>query len=162
MSRRKYEGKISVGRRVLIYLGRFFLWLILTVLVLVLGLYQFLYLINKGPSNHFRDLFVVSAMESSAGGILAQLYLSDEEIAEIQERNRTVETTEITDVSLITIESTDQSGSQLGSQGEDEVSFVYDDPGQLYHDPADKIPFFAADSSTPDNPDPCVFCPEDQ
>ena len=128
MSRRKYEGKISVGRRVLIYLGRFFLWLILTVLVLVLGLYQFLYLINKGPSNHFRDLFVVSAMESSAGGILAQLYLSDEEIAEIQARNTTVETTEITDVSLITIDAGDQSGSQSGSQGEDEVSFVYDDP----------------------------------
>ena len=133
MSRTKYEGKISVWRRLAIYIGRFFLWLISTILVLVLGLYLFLYLINKGPSPHFRDLFVASVMESSAGGILAQLYLTDEEIAAIQANNRTEEIQEITDVSLVNFDATgaaDEQGSE-GAQSADpesESGYVYDDP----------------------------------
>ena len=134
MSRSINEGKISVGRRLAIYFGRFFLWLILTILVLVLGLYLFLYLINKGPSPHFRDLFVASVMESSAGGILARMYLTDEEIAAIQENNRTEDIQEITDVSLVNFDTAgDAAGEEGTAQGEgtspgDDDGFIYDDP----------------------------------
>ncbi|MCR4793238.1 MAG: phosphodiester glycosidase family protein [Lachnospiraceae bacterium] len=133
MSRTVKEGKISGLRRLAIYIGRFFTWLILTILVIVLGLYLFLYLINKGPSPHFRDLFVSSVMESSAGGILARLYLTDEEIAEIQTRNRTEEIQEITDVSLVIFDLSADPDVQA-ADGADEASadpesgYVHDDP----------------------------------
>ena len=133
MSRAVYEGKISVWRRLAIYIGRFFLWLFLTILVLILGLYLFLYLINKGPSPHFRDLFVASVMESSAGGILARIYLTDEEIEAIRANNRTEEIAEITDVSLIDFDASNPESASEGeetdasSEGE-EVGYVYDDP----------------------------------
>lgn len=83
--------------------GRFFLWLFSTLLVLLAGLYIFLLYINKGPSPYVRDLFVASVMESSAGGIMAKLYLSDEEIAAIQAKNNTVAFNEVTDTTLINI-----------------------------------------------------------
>ncbi len=105
MSRKKgrHKKKNSVGRVILRYIGRFFLWFFVTLLLLLAGGYCFFFLVNKGPSPHFRDVFVVSAMESSAGGILAKLYLTDEEIAAIQAANSTVETTDVTDVSMIRI-----------------------------------------------------------
>lgn len=59
--------------------------------------------INKGPSPYVRDLFVASVMESSAGGIMSQIFLSDEEIAAIQENNKTVDSTEITDTTLVNV-----------------------------------------------------------
>lgn len=87
------------------FVRRFFIWLLSTALVLVLGLLLLLFIVIYGPSPYVKELFVVSAMESSVGGILAQIYLTDEEIAAIQAKNSTEETTEITDVSLIHFES---------------------------------------------------------
>ncbi|MCR5618834.1 MAG: phosphodiester glycosidase family protein [Lachnospiraceae bacterium] len=111
------------------------MWLFVTLLILLGGLYEMLFLVNRGPSDHVRDLFVASVMESSAGGILAQIYLSDEEIAGIRERNRTVETNEITDASLVTVTAS-PGGDAAGYEGENpvdtaaenEYGFIYDDP----------------------------------
>lgn len=93
----------SFMRKFLTYTGRFFLWLFSSLIVLLMGLYVFLLYINKGPSPYVRDLFVASVMESSAGGIMAKLYLSDEEIAAIQAKNNTASFTEVTDTTLINI-----------------------------------------------------------
>ena len=134
---RANEGKKerTILRRLLTYVGRFFVWLFVTVLILIGGLYEMLYFVNKGPSAHVRDLFVSSVMESSAGGILAEIYLSDEEIARIRERNRTVESDEITDASMVTVAAAP--GGETAVQGESETAleeagnewgFVYDDP----------------------------------
>ncbi len=130
------EGKKekTLLRRLLTYVGRFFVWLFVTLAILLGGLYEMLFLVNKGPSAHIRDLFVSSVMESSAGGILAEMYLSDEEIAKIQARNRTVESDEITDASMITVTAQSETGTPEGpasAASEDAVSdngFVYDDP----------------------------------
>lgn len=131
------EGKKekTILRRLLTYVGRFFVWLFVTILILLGGLYEMLYFVNKGPSAHVRDLFVASVMESSAGGILARMYLSDDEIARIQARNRTVESDEITDASMVTVaaaqdgETAARSGDETGTEGtDDEWEFVYDDP----------------------------------
>ena len=70
-------------------------------LILVAGLYVFLYFVNKGPSNRIRDLFVASAKESSVGGVMADIYLSREEIDEILSKNNTSEFEEITDIALV-------------------------------------------------------------
>ncbi|MBO4310430.1 MAG: phosphodiester glycosidase family protein [Lachnospiraceae bacterium] len=66
-----------------------------------MGFYIFLYFVNKGPSPRIRDLFVASAKESSVGGIMADIYLSEEEIDEILSKNNTSEFDEITDIALI-------------------------------------------------------------
>ena len=95
------KKKESFGSRLLRFVGRFFLWLFLTLVVLLTGAYVFFLYINKGPSEHFRDLFVTSAMESSAGGILAQIYLSDEEIEAIRTRNQVQEFSDVTDPTLV-------------------------------------------------------------
>ena len=130
------EGKKekTLLRRLLTYVGRFFVWLFVTFVILLGGLYEMLFLVNKGPSAHIRDLFVSSVMESSAGGILAEMYLSDEEIAKIQARNRTVENDEITDASMITVTAQSETGIPEGpaSETSDDTipdnGFVYDDP----------------------------------
>lgn len=100
--------KQTVGRRILLYIGRFFIWFFTTLLILFLGLYAMLYLVNKGPSPYVRDLFVVSVMESSAGPILAKMYLSNDEIRAIQEKNSTQDFAEVTDTTLVTIASKDR------------------------------------------------------
>ena len=104
--------KMTVGRRILLYIGRFFIWLFITLLLLLAGLYALFYLVNKGPSPYVRYLFVVSAMESSAGPILAKLYLSDEEIREIQEKNSTQDFTEVTDTTLVTVMARDREAAE--------------------------------------------------
>ena len=83
------------------FFGRFFIWFGVTFLILICGLYIFFYFINKGPSQRVRDLFVASAKESSVGGVLADIYLSEEEIDEILSKNNTSEFTEITDIAMV-------------------------------------------------------------
>ncbi len=103
----------SVFRKILKFCGRFFIWLISTLIVLVAGLYIMLMYINKGPSPYIRNLFVASVMESSAGGVLSQMFLSDEEILKIMESNQTVSCNEITDTTLINIVRTGDSDEEI-------------------------------------------------
>ena len=57
--------------------------LLVTVLLVCAFLYGVMFLLCKGPSETARNLFVLSVRESSALGFLANLYLSDAQIAEI-------------------------------------------------------------------------------
>ncbi len=75
--------------------------LLVTLLLLVCFLYGVMFLLCKGPSPSARDLFVRSVRETSAIGFLANLYLSEEEIAEIEKAE--VITVEGTDTSLINL-----------------------------------------------------------
>ena len=58
-----------------------------TVVLLLIGLLGVVRIMEFGPSKTARNLFVNSAMESSAGGILVTLFFSDEEIARIRAIN---------------------------------------------------------------------------
>ena len=86
-------------------LGRAFVKLMLllveTVLLAALVLYAGMYILAKGPSAAIRQIFVTSVRETSAVGFLVNLYLSDEEIAEIEKVKDTREY-EATDVTLFT------------------------------------------------------------
>lgn len=94
--------KPSTIRRVLGIIGRIFAILLETVLLLVICLYGLMYVVAKGPSPAARDLFVMSVRETSAVGFLANIYFTDEEIAQI-ENKKTVEDYVETDTSLIQI-----------------------------------------------------------
>lgn len=77
--------------------------------VLVVGLYGCLFILQKGPSKTARNLFVNSAMESSAGKFMAKMFFSNEEIAEIRRANSVVATDDITDTSLVNIDTSEES-----------------------------------------------------
>ena len=96
----KKGKKKSKGGKFWRILGRIFLFLLVTVLILVMTLYGVMYVLAKGPSETARDLFVMSVRETSAVGWIANIFFSDEEIAAI-ENKQTVEDFIETDTSLI-------------------------------------------------------------
>ena len=100
--REEKASKKSGGRKFAGFLGKTALVLLETVLLVVIALYGVMFVLAKGPSTTARDLFVRSVRETSAIGFLANIYFSDEEIAEI-EASEEIEVYEETDTSLITI-----------------------------------------------------------
>ncbi len=99
--------------KVLKGIGAAMLVLVETVLLLVVALYGVMYILAKGPSPTARDLFVRSVKETSAGGFLAHLYFSDEEIAQIIGSGEIPEYVE-TDTSLIEITKPNEEASPNG------------------------------------------------
>lgn len=84
-------------------LGGFFLYLLTTLAVLFVGLYGGLRIAVDGPSDHFRQIFITSLMESSAGPIAARMVLTEEQINEILANNKTIEFDQITDPALVSV-----------------------------------------------------------
>ncbi len=70
----------------------------------IMLLYSAMWICVNGPSTMFRNIFVMSVRETSAVGFLANIFLTDEEIAKIEEENKIKDTDEITDTSLINID----------------------------------------------------------
>ena len=94
--------KKSAGRIILRILGRLLCVLLVTVLLVAVALYGVMYVLAKGPSPTARDIFVLSVRETSAVGFLANLFFTEEEIAQIEAGGNTAEF-EDTDTSLIVI-----------------------------------------------------------
>ncbi len=90
---------------------------VVTLIFLVVMLFAAMYVVVKGPSTSARDLFVMSVKETSAMGFLADIYLSEEEIAEIT----SVKATDLadTDTTLISFptSATDVAGSAADAWG---------------------------------------------
>lgn len=100
---KRKEMLLKAGKIALTVLGRASIVLVFTLVLLFCGFYTFLGIMMKGPSPHIRDQFVSSVMESSMGGIFAQMILSDEEINAILSRNKTQEFDTVTDTNLVKI-----------------------------------------------------------
>ena len=114
-------------------------------LFLLLAAYGVMWILVNGPSPTARRLFVLSVKETSAGGFLADLYLSEEEIAEILGTSGEERAEEDIDTSLI----------QLPAVGETEPA----DTGSPSYPP--ESPLTPEDTSaaettapTPETPDP--------
>lgn len=71
--------------------------------LVVFAAYQLLGVIFSGPSQTAGDILTISLLESSAGKFVPYLYYSAEEVEEIKNRNRLIESDEQTDASLIVI-----------------------------------------------------------
>ncbi|MCQ2531370.1 MAG: phosphodiester glycosidase family protein [Saccharofermentans sp.] len=95
--------KNKVLRTILKTLGFFFLFIITTLTIVIVGAWGALRLAFDGPSPKFREMFVTSMMESSAGPIVIRWFLPEEEIQAIVSQNQVMEFDEITDPSLVTI-----------------------------------------------------------
>ncbi len=128
------------GKFALVCFGRVMATLLATLVIVLAGFYSFLTIIMKGPSTHLRDQFVPSVMESSAGGVLAKMILSDEEIEAIMNSNTTHEFEEITDTTLVNAMAAEQNRqtaeaevvvNELDPDG-DGIE-VHDISGPMYH-----------------------------
>ena len=95
------EIKESFGKKFGRVCAKLLLLILETVLLAAIVLYAGMYILAKGPSPAIRKIFVTSVRETSAVGFLAELYLSDEEIAEIESVKETKEYAP-TDTSLFT------------------------------------------------------------
>ena len=122
------------------YLGRVMATVLLTLVLVFAGFYVFLGIIMKGPSPHLRNQFVPSVMESSAGGVLAKMILTDEEIDSIMNSNKTQGFEEITDTTLVNAMAAEQKKkaeanaaavNELDPDG-DGIE-VHDVSGPMYH-----------------------------
>ncbi len=137
---KRVEIAKRAGKFALVCLGRVLATVGATLVIVLAGFYAFLGIIMKGPSEHLRDQFVPSVMESSAGGILAKMILSDEEIDSIMNSNTTHEFTEITNTTLVNAMAAQQTANaaadavavnELDPDG-DGIE-VHDISGPMYH-----------------------------
>lgn len=94
--------KLTGKQRLCITLVRTGVVVMTTALLAVLALYGVMFVLAKGPSVTARELFVRSVRETSAVGFLANIYLSEEEIAAIDSPEE-IEEFQETDTSLVTI-----------------------------------------------------------
>ena len=122
------------------YAGRVMATVLLTLVLVLAGFYTFLGIIMKGPSPHLRNQFVPSVMESSAGGVLARMILTDEEIDSIMNSNKTQGFDEITDTTLVNAMAAEQkkkaeaNAAAVNELDPDGVGIeVHDVSGPMYH-----------------------------
>jgi len=128
------------GKFALVCFGRLMATVFATLVIALVGFYAFLVIIMKGPSPHLRDQFVPSVMESSAGGVLAQMILSDEEIQAILDSNKTHEFTEVTDTALVNAMAAEQNRQNVEDNAaaanldpDGDGIEVHDISGPMYH-----------------------------
>lgn len=101
--KKKPSTAAMVVRRILLV----FFTAILAVLAALLGV---VYVMEKGPSETARNLFVISCRETSAMKWVPNIFLSDELVEEIAAQNAIKETDDITDPDLVRIPSPDNAG----------------------------------------------------
>ncbi len=94
MTKKKSLSPLRVLGRTLFFL----FWTLLLVVALLLGL---IWVLEKGPSPTVTDLFCRSVRESSALKWVANIYLTDEEVAALQSTDEAAAETEPVNVSLI-------------------------------------------------------------
>lgn len=98
--------------------------LIATIVVVSLFVIGVVWVVFKGPSSTASDLLAMSLKETSAMKWVPELFFTDEEILAIAERNTVVITTEVTDTSMVNIDS--------DSQGTGEAIEIIDLVGSTY------------------------------
>lgn len=92
MIKRNYElSGQSLSGKLLQIICKLFLILLETVLLLVIALYGVMFVLAKGPSPTAQNLFVRSVRETSAVGFLADIFFTEEEIAQIEGRDQIME-----------------------------------------------------------------------
>lgn len=114
---RKQKKAISIINKILGF------FLTTGILVGVLGL-SVEYVLVKGPSPALRDTFVMTMLETRRFGFVAHVFLTDDEVAEIKNRNSSTEMVE-TDTSLINIPTSSAEGGENSSENSTEQATVY-------------------------------------
>lgn len=98
-----------MGKRILRYAGRFFIFLLITIAMLVIGVFGVVCILAKGPSPAAQRLFVLSVKETSAIGFLADMFFTEEEISAMASSGAD-EADDVTDASLVDVSKEPDSG----------------------------------------------------
>ena len=109
---------------------RFFIFLLVTILILAAFLYGVMYTVCKGPSETAAALFVRSVRETSAIGFLAELFFTEDEIAEMEAAEELP--VDVTDTTLITISA--GSGKEGAEPVTDQWGFCDEDGDGLIYE----------------------------
>ena len=97
-----------MGKKILKWIGRVLITLLVTVVIIVGGIYALMCVLVYGPSKKAGELFVMSVRETSAIGFLADWFYTKEEIADIEERNSIKDSVAITDTTMVVIPPQDE------------------------------------------------------
>lgn len=122
----KQKSPKAGGKKFLRFLGCTAALLAETVVLLLTLAYGAMYVVCKGPSPTARNLFVMTVRETSAVGWLANLFFSEEEIAQLQSPPD-VEEFQETDTSLINIVQPEESPDTSGAPQPDAWGLVDED-----------------------------------
>lgn len=114
-------------KKFLRYFGRTMLCLFTVVVLAVVLLIGTVIMLEYGPSETARNIFVNSAMESSAGKFLATMFLGEEKVEEIMAMNSVGETDDITDSTLVKIESNNKNDDKSDDESNDKTNDESDD-----------------------------------
>jgi len=109
--------KSETKNKVLKVTGRIIVITLTVLILLVATLYGVMWILVNGPSPTARRLFVLSVKETSAGGFLADIYLSNEEIDKILNGDSSGLSNDTTDTSLIQIPHKDGEDNVIGEGG---------------------------------------------
>lgn len=109
--------KSETKKKVLKVTGRTIVITLTVLILLVATLYGVMWILVNGPSPTARRLFVLSVKETSAGGFLADIYLSSEEIDKILNGDSSGLSNDTTDSSLIQIPHKDGEDNVIGEGG---------------------------------------------
>lgn len=90
-------------RKILKWVNRILITLLVTLVILVGGIYALMCVLVYGPSRKAGELFVMSVRETSAIGFLAEWFYTEEEIRIITENNSIKDTTTITDTTMVNV-----------------------------------------------------------
>ena len=113
MKEKDKKGKVkTVIERILDFIG-------ITLVLLFLGVIAVIKICIDGPSWVAGDLLVLSLRETSAAGFVADIFCTEEEIREIEERNKVEQVDVITDTSIIQVNKTNDDSSGESSEGND-------------------------------------------
>ncbi|MGN0370698.1 MAG: phosphodiester glycosidase family protein [Butyrivibrio sp.] len=124
----KTNKKIKIGKIIL----RVFAVIGTTLGMVVICLYALMYICTHGPSHIAKDLFVLSVRETSVGGFLANMVVSKEEIAEIEERNNVEIPNEEIDTTLINFKDRDDPDNNTEIEVEGKTPYLEKDGIKFY------------------------------
>lgn len=129
----------------------------ITLGMLVTGLWCVMWICVNGPSERAKELFVLSVRETSAIGFLADIFCSEEEIAQIEEEQKD-ENTYVVDTSLIKIESDVQKNEEnlSGNPSISENDIAQDELNQNESGKDDFVQS-KAETDVPEQPDTEIF-----
>jgi len=105
--KKKFEARNNKKKnKVITYIRRTAITLLLTIAILLGGIYSVMGMLVHGPSPTAKNLFVMSVKETSAIGFLANWFLSEAQIKEIMDKNSIIDTDEVTNTKLIEVSET--------------------------------------------------------
>lgn len=97
--RYKKKKKSAAGR----IIRRILLVFITILLTVIAGLFGVVFVMEKGPSETARNIFVISCRETSAIKWVPEIFLTKAQVEEIAAQNAIKETTDVTDTTLVQI-----------------------------------------------------------